>query len=112
MLCTATGWLATRCGDDLLYGADVVVPGRGLRVERLASLRRELVVARAPATLGHIPLGRDELFQRHAVKGGVQRAVLDLQAAVGDGLDPLCDTESVLRTPGEGAEDEELQRTL
>src|SRR6476659_7659566 len=112
MLCTAAGWFATGRGDDLLHRADVVVPGGGLGIERFAPERGELVVARSAATLGDVPLGGDELFLRHAVEGGVQRAVLDLQAAVGDRLDPLRDAEAVLRTPREGTEDQEFERTL
>jgi len=46
------------------------------------------------------------------MEGGVQRAVLDLEAAVGDRLDPLRDAEAVLRTPREGTEDQEFQSTL
>ena len=46
------------------------------------------------------------------MEGGVQRAVLDLQAPVGDGLDPLRDAEAVLRTPRKGTEDQEFECAL
>ena len=45
----------------------------------------------------------------HAVERGIERAVFDLEAAVGGRLDPLRDPEAVLWTPRNRAEDQEFK---
>src|SRR5690349_10187732 len=111
-LSTAACWLAARRDDDLLHRVDVIGPGGGLLLQRIASGWRELVVPRSAPAFGDGPFSGDELLLRHAMERWVHRAVFDLQAAVGDGLDPLRDPEAMLRAPGERTKDQEFECAL
>src|SRR4051794_7685057 len=46
------------------------------------------------------------------MEGGVEGAFLDPEVVVGGVADPSCDGVAVHRTPGEGLEDQEVERSL
>src|SRR5215207_113691 len=62
--------------------------------------------------LRHAPLGLDEPFALHAVERRVERALADLERVVGGVLDPPRDAVAVARAPGEGLEDQGVERAV
>ena len=97
---------------NLEDGAGVFGPDGGLRAELFPALRGELVVLGFAIVLGKPPFGLEQSAFLHAVERGVERALLDLESLVGGLADPRRDGVAVARTPGEGLEDEEVERAL
>jgi hypothetical protein len=48
----------------------------------------------------------------HAVQGGIERAIIDLEDVVGREANPLRDGEAVHRPPRQRLEDHDVERTL
>ena len=99
-------------GENAAHHLRVAEPSRGLGAEVRAPGGRHAVVPRAPVVLGDAPLGGDEPALFHAVKGVVERAVVDVERAAGVVLEPGGDLEAVHGSPGECLEDEHVQRAF
>src|SRR6185312_3041933 len=93
-------------------GGGVALPARRLGAKLLAAAGGELVELGAFALVGEPPLGLDPLALLEAVEGGVEGAVEHLEGAAGGGADHARDGVSVPRAPGEGLEDEDVERAL
>ena len=85
---------------------------RGLGAELFPALGGELVVLGFAVVLGESPLGLEPAALLHAVEGGVERALFDLESLVGGLADPGGDGVAVSRPPREGLEDQEVERAL
>src|SRR5205823_4033345 len=84
----------------------------GFTRERGAALGGDLVVL-GPAIVAREAPGRfEQLALLEPVKGRVERAFLDAEHVAGHVLDPTRDVVAVRRAPGEGLEDEEVERSL
>jgi hypothetical protein len=89
----AHGLLLGRGTEDPVDGTHQLVPAGGLRLELLAALRGQAVVAGAAVVLGGAPEARDPAAVLEPVQRGIERSVLDLKNIfrtvldrVGDGV--------------------------
>src|SRR5262245_21887965 len=76
--------------------------------EDAASLPRDAVVARASIVLRHPPLALDVAAMLEALEGGVERALVDVEALAGELVDAEADPPAMHRIEREGLEDEEV----
>src|SRR5258706_12859236 len=94
------------------HGAGVAAPGRRLLLEPAPSGGRERVVARAPVVLGRTPPRLHEPLAVETMEGLVEGRVLDAEVARGHVADHAGDAVTMARARGQGAEDEEVERSL
>ena len=73
---------------------------------------RQRVVARAAVVLGDLPLGSNQALALEPVERGIERALPELQHALGPLLDPLGDAPAVHRLELQRLEHEHVERAL
>jgi hypothetical protein len=78
----------------------------------LCPLFGQLVVLRATVIVGSAPARFDPAAALEAVEGRIKRTLLDAENLARDLLDAFGDGPAMLRTHGEGAEDEKVERAL
>ena len=83
-----------------------------MRAELFPSGGRELVVLGFAVVLREAPLGLEPAALFHAVEGGVERALFDLQSLVGGLANPRGGGVAVARSPLQRFEDEEVEGAL
>src|ERR1043165_4243838 len=99
-------------GENLVDGGGVGrPPARSLR-QLCAPRARELIELGFAVVLGESPLGLDPLPLLHPVERGVESALFYREGPFGGLPDPLSDGVAVAGTPGEGLEDEHIERAL
>src|SRR5690242_11289300 len=69
--------------EHLEDGAGVLGPAGRLEAKLLSTLRRQLIKFRPSVVLGDSPLGLEPAPLFHAVEGGVERALFDVERVVG-----------------------------
>src|SRR6185437_11043285 len=84
----------------------------GLGSELAAALRGELIELRFAIVFGETPVGFEPAALFHAMEGGVERAFFYLEPLIGRVANPRRDGVAVSGAPGEGLEDEEVERAL
>src|SRR4029453_618416 len=70
------------------------------------------VIACAPVVLGELPLGSNQALTLETVERRIERALPELEDALGPLLDPLRDAPSVHRLELHGLEDEHVEGAL
>jgi hypothetical protein len=98
--------------EDLCNGGRQGFPGVLLGRELLASALGQLVVLGAAIVVGSAPARFDPAAALEAVEGRIKRTLLDAENLARDLLDAFGDGPAVLRTQGECAEDEKVERAL
>ena len=73
---------------------------------------RQSVVFRLPIVLCRSPIRLDEPVELHPVQRWIERSLLDAQDRIRDRLDAAGDRETVIRTGGERAQDQQGQRAV
>ena len=96
--------------DQPCDGFGVARPLRELGVELSPAGGGESIELRAASDVGVSPLGVEPTLVFHAMEGGIERALFDLEALSRRALDPLQDREAVHRPPGQRLEHEEVER--
>src|SRR5215204_6827274 len=109
---TRASWAPLGGEEDRRDGGHELGEALRLRLELAATGGRELVEARLAAELRHPPLRVDPPLPLHAVERRVERALLHLDG-VGAGIaQPSGDGVAVARSPGEGAQNEGVERSV
>ena len=103
---------ALRRLQDTRDGAREAHPFGRARGELRPAERRDPVELRSSADLGRSPFGIDQAAQFEAVEGGVERSFLDVQLIAGGLLEPAGNAVAVAGPPGDGPEDERLERAV
>src|SRR5262249_41555533 len=98
--------------QHLSDGGGELAPGALLHLELLAAAARQRVVLGAAVVVGRAPLRVDEAPPLEGGEGRVERALLDLEHAARDLVEPLRDRPAVPRPERQGLEDEEVERPL
>ena len=98
--------------ENLGDGGGELVPAFGLGFELLSAAASELVVFGAAVVVGGAPFGLDPATALEAVKGGIERTLLDAEDVARYLLDALGDGPAVLRAEGKSLEDEQVEGAL
>ena len=93
-------------------GGGEAVPVGGFLFELLAAKTRERIELGAAIVFAGLPLGGDPALLFEFVKGGIERAVADLENVAGDLLEALADGPAVERFEGEDFEEEKIECAL
>lgn len=96
--------------EHLADGGRVGFPGFGFGAKVLTAGGGELVVLGLAVVVGEAPLGFDEAFAFQAPEGGVERAFFHEEGLVGLAADEAGDGVAVEGAPGEGFEDDDVER--
>ena len=96
--------------QDAVNGLGVGVPDPGFLVEAPTPGGGQPIILRFALVLRESPLGLEQAFVFEAPEGGVEGAVLNLDAFAGGVLDAFDDGIPVERTGREGAEDQHVER--
>src|SRR6185369_1670103 len=88
------------------------VPVAGLLLQPPPAAGGEAIEAGLPLVLGFPPFALDEALALEAIEGGVERALLDLEALTRDLLDAEENAVSVARAEGHGLQDEHVEGAL
>src|SRR5262249_30533234 len=91
---------------------DDEIPLRSFSAETCSTRTRQSIEPRALVVFRSTPGRLDEPFPTEPVKRRIEAAVLDLQQVVGAQPDGLSDAVPVLWAPLQGAQDEQVERTL
>src|SRR5207248_726245 len=94
--------------QDKSHGGGEALPLLDFVAKRLASLFGKAVVTRAAIVLGGLPVALDPAAMLESLEGWVERALIDLEAALGDLLDAESDSPPVHGLQGERFQDEEV----
>ena len=97
--------------QDAVDGEDDPVELVALVRQLVPAGRGQGVEPGAPVVLGRAPGRLDPPVEQEPLQGGIQRALADLQHVAGDGLQVSCDAVAVLRSDGEGLQDEQVEGT-
>jgi hypothetical protein len=94
--------------EDELDRLGEALPLVDLEAERAAALPGDGVVASAAVVLGGLPVALDVAFVLEALEGGVEGALVDVEASFGKLLDAFAESPAVHGLEGEGLEDQEV----
>ena len=101
--------LAGQGDENVRNGFDHVAPTRGFPLETGVAARCQVVKLGAPVVFGGPPLGLDEAPMLEPLEGGVEGALVHVEHALRQLLDPLADAPAVHRLQAQGLEDQEVQ---
>ena len=92
--------------------ADNAAPARALERQLSAPGRRDTVVLRALIVVGELPLRVDPALPLETMQRWIEGTVIDVEHFIGAGAERNADTVAVLRSPLQGAQNQQVERAL
>src|SRR5215468_3168996 len=101
--------LLRRSGERGAHRVDELLPSRGLLAQSLASCGGQAVELGAAIVFGRAPFGVEQSLHLQAVQRWIERALFDIERAVGDLPDAQQHAVTVKRSERDGFEDQQIE---